>query len=61
VLRALITEHFAQTASPRAESILSGWEYELPKFWQICPKEMVARLEMPLSDLSHESLVMSRG
>jgi glutamate synthase (NADPH/NADH) large chain len=50
VLKALISEHFAQTGSPRAEQILAGWEYELPKFWQVCPKEMVARLEHPLSD-----------
>ncbi len=50
VLKDLISEHFAETASPRADNILSGWEYELPKFWQICPKEMVERLEFPLVD-----------
>jgi len=50
ILKNLITEHFEQTSSPRAEQILSGWKYELPKFWQVCPKEMVTRLEMPLSD-----------
>jgi len=49
-LQSLITEHFTETASPRAETILSGWKYELPKFWQICPKEMVTRLEHPLSE-----------
>ena len=50
-LREIIAEHFAQTGSPRAEQILSGWEYELPKFWQVCPKEMISRLEQPLSDI----------
>jgi glutamate synthase (NADPH/NADH) large chain len=50
VLKSLLEEHVRETASPRAESILSGWEFELPKFWQICPKEMVERLEHPLSD-----------
>jgi len=49
-LRALIEEHRDATASPRAEAILSAWERELPRFWQICPKEMVSRLEQPLSD-----------
>jgi glutamate synthase (NADPH/NADH) large chain len=49
-LRTLIDEHVRETASPLGEAILAGWEYELPKFWQICPKEMVARLEWPLSD-----------
>jgi len=50
MLREALTEHLAETASLRAESILSGWEWELPKFWQVCPKEMVSRLEQPLSD-----------
>ncbi len=49
ILRTLITEHFSETSSMRAENILSGWEYELPKFWQICPKEMLNKLEFPLS------------
>ena len=49
-LRSLIAEHFAETESPRANMILQAWDYELPKFWQICPKEMVHRLEQPLSD-----------
>jgi len=50
VLRTLLSEHFAETSSLRAENILSGWEWELPKFWQICPNEMISRLEYPLSD-----------
>jgi glutamate synthase (NADPH) large chain len=50
VLRQLIAEHLAETSSMRAENILSGWEWELPKFWQVCPKEMVSRLEHPLSE-----------
>ena len=50
VLKELLAEHLAETSSLRAENILSGWEWELPKFWQICPKEMVSRLEQPLSD-----------
>jgi glutamate synthase (NADPH/NADH) large chain len=48
-LQALISEHFTETASPIAEKILAGWKHELPKFWQICPKEMVSRLRVPLS------------
>lgn len=50
VLKNLLAEHLKETASLRAENLLSGWEWELPKFWQICPKEMVGRLEQPLSD-----------
>ncbi len=55
VLRDLIAEYYAETASPRADNILSGWEYELPKFWQICPKEMLDKLEFPLSDNEKKS------
>ena len=50
VLRDALAEHLAETDSVRAENILSGWEWELPKFWQVCPKEMVSRLEQPLAD-----------
>jgi glutamate synthase (NADPH/NADH) large chain len=54
VLKNLITQHQLHTNSPRAEMILAGWEYELPKFQQICPKEMLSRLEYPLT-VSEES------
>ncbi|MEI6730408.1 MAG: glutamate synthase large subunit, partial [Pseudomonadota bacterium] len=49
-LRSLIEEHFAETGSPRAGEILNAWEFELPKFKQICPKEMLGRLQYPLND-----------
>jgi len=49
VLKSLIEEHYRETASPLADTILAGWQYELPKFTQICPKEMISRLAEPLS------------
>jgi glutamate synthase (NADPH/NADH) large chain len=49
-LRGLVERHAAETGSPRATEILRHWEEELPKFRQIVPKEMLARLEYPLSD-----------
>jgi glutamate synthase (NADPH) large chain len=48
-LRGLIEQHYRETSSPRAGAILSGWEFELPHFWQICPKEMLSRLSQPLT------------
>jgi glutamate synthase (NADPH/NADH) large chain len=54
VLKGLVAEHHAETASPRADTILTGWKWELPKFWQICPKEMLDKLEEPLSDASQK-------
>jgi glutamate synthase (NADPH/NADH) large chain len=49
-LRALIAEHVKETGSAFAESLLDTWDAVLPQFWQVCPKEMVNRLEHPLSD-----------
>jgi len=49
-LHSLIKEHVQETGSLRGETILNDWKRELSKFWQICPKEMVARLEQPLNN-----------
>ncbi|MDA5192983.1 glutamate synthase large subunit [Alphaproteobacteria bacterium LMG 31809] len=49
-LKNLITEHFEETQSPHAENILNNWDEMRQKFWQICPKEMLSRLDYPLSD-----------
>ncbi len=48
VLKDLIAEHAQETQSAFALRLLADWDLELPKFWQICPKEMVDRLEQPL-------------
>jgi glutamate synthase (NADPH/NADH) large chain len=50
VLRALVDEHVRQTGSPLARELLRNWESELGRFRQVCPKEMLGRLEHPLSD-----------
>lgn len=47
-LNSLIQEHFLETGSVFAKSILDNWKCELLKFWQICPKEMIDRLANPL-------------
>ena len=48
VLKGLITAHGRETQSRWAERILAEWDRELPKFWQIVPKEMLRHLEHPL-------------
>ncbi len=48
-LRALVTAHARETGSPRAAGLLSDWPRALPRFAQVCPKERVARLELPLA------------
>jgi glutamate synthase (NADPH/NADH) large chain len=48
----LVREHVAQTGSPLAREILRNWDSEAGRFWQACPKEMVSRLEQPLSEMA---------
>jgi glutamate synthase (NADPH/NADH) large chain len=50
VLRAAIEAHHRETDSAWALSILEDWETALPRFVQVCPKEMVSRLKHPLED-----------
>ncbi len=47
--RALIEEHARQTQSRWADSILRGWETEKKHFCQVVPKEMLERLDYPVS------------
>ncbi len=44
-LKALIEEHVARTASPRAAHLLAHWNEARARFWQVCPKEMLERIE----------------
>ena len=48
VLEELIEMHAEETSSPLAQEILRNWDEALPKFWQVCPLEMVSRIEHPL-------------
>ncbi|NBT40070.1 MAG: glutamate synthase large subunit [Alphaproteobacteria bacterium] len=52
VLRQLIERHVSHTSSPRAMEILDDWDRLKGHFLQVCPKEMVQRLEYPLEDTS---------
>jgi len=49
-LRDLIREHAAQTGSEFAKGILADWDSERAKFWQVIPKEMIGRLEVPVME-----------
>ena len=46
----LIGEHAKATDSPWAHSIIDDWDHWREQFWQVCPKEMIDRLDHPLSD-----------
>ncbi|MGC8201167.1 glutamate synthase large subunit [Aliiroseovarius sp. PTFE2010] len=48
-LRELIERHVAETKSAKGAEILSHWQGELPNFVQVCPKEMLVHLPVPLT------------
>ena len=48
-LRALVQAHANETGSPKALELLSDWPRALPRFVQVCPKEMLGRLAQPLA------------
>jgi glutamate synthase (NADPH/NADH) large chain len=54
-LKRLIEEHVKETDSMIGQTILAGWEWELPHFWQVCPKEVLALLPYPLTNESEET------
>jgi glutamate synthase (NADPH/NADH) large chain len=49
VVRALIAEHARETQSRFAQKILVDWVVERPRFWQVVPKEMLDKLEHPIT------------
>jgi glutamate synthase (NADPH/NADH) large chain len=51
-LRKLVEEHAARTGSALGASLLEEWPVAIARFWQICPKEMLARLTPPLADVA---------
>ena len=50
ICKELIAQHVQETGSEFAEKMLTEWELERGKFWQVIPKEMLTRLKHPLKD-----------
>ncbi|HYD68640.1 glutamate synthase large subunit [Azospirillum sp.] len=48
-LKRLIEEHVEETQSRFAAEILNDWERARGRFWQVVPKEMLNRLEVPVT------------
>jgi glutamate synthase (NADPH/NADH) large chain len=48
VLRDLVEEHARETGSALAQEMLRNWDRTLGRFWQVCPKEMVGRIDHAL-------------
>ncbi len=51
-LKSLIKKHVKYTASEISKNILNDFENELNNFLQVCPKEMLDKLENPISTKS---------
>jgi glutamate synthase (NADPH/NADH) large chain len=49
-LLAMIEMHITETGSRFGEVILADWQQNRGKFWQVCPREMIHRLDWPLTD-----------
>ncbi|MEM8790706.1 MAG: glutamate synthase large subunit [Pseudomonadota bacterium] len=50
VLEGLLEEHIVQTESPLAVELMRHWDEALARFWQVCPTEMLGRLDHPLEE-----------
>ncbi|MEO1191049.1 MAG: glutamate synthase large subunit [Pseudomonadota bacterium] len=49
LLRDLVEQHWNETQSPLAQQLLVDWHRSRKDFWQVVPKEMLARLEVPVT------------
>jgi glutamate synthase (NADPH/NADH) large chain len=56
VLKALIARHVAETNSVKGADILQHWDEEKHNFVQVCPKEMLVHLPVPLQDGQSQSV-----
>ncbi|HEV2678623.1 MAG TPA: glutamate synthase large subunit [Aliidongia sp.] len=54
VLENLVRDHVTETQSRFAEQILNDWSRELGHFWHVVPKEMLHRLEKPITAVAAE-------
>jgi len=56
VLKVLVQQHVKRTHSRYALGLLNDWNLEIGKFWQVVPKEMLDKLEHPLTAEESSSL-----
>ena len=49
-LKKLINQHFIETNSKVSEKIINNFDKELKNFYQICPKEMLDKLDNPITN-----------
>jgi len=49
-LKVLVKKHFDETKSEVSRKIIENFETEVYKFYQVCPKEMLDKLESPITN-----------
>ena len=49
-LKNLIQKHYEETHSEVSKKIINNFDQEVKKFYQICPKEMIDKIENPISN-----------
>ena len=49
-LTLLIQKHFRETNSEVSKKILESFDKEISNFYQVCPKEMLDKLENPITN-----------
>ncbi len=54
ICRTLIADHAARTGSAFAAAVLNDWDQTRKRFWQVVPREMIGRLEQPVSRAEDE-------
>ena len=48
-VKSLIQEHYSETNSELSKKIIDNFKNEILNFVQVCPKEMIDKLENPIS------------
>ena len=61
VARGLLAEHVKETQSRFAEALLRDWDLEKDKFRQVVPKEMLDKLEHPLTRAGEQQVTAVAG
>ena len=49
ILKGLILDHYKETNSNLSKQIIANFDEEIKNFLQVCPKEMIDKLENPIS------------
>ena len=49
-LEKLINKHYQETSSIKSKKIIDDFKNEILHFYQVCPKEMLKKLEKPISE-----------